>query len=61
MSLIRRLHAPDVAALPIGDRATTRLTGAEPALELLEPKVCTPWHSGTWPDFFTGTPTSSAD
>jgi L-ascorbate metabolism protein UlaG (beta-lactamase superfamily) len=56
MALIRRLHQPDIAVLPIGDRATMGPRGAALALELLQPQVCVPCHYGTWPDFFTGTP-----
>ena len=56
MALIRRLHQPDIAVLPVGDRATIGPHGAALALELLEPRVCIPCHYGTWPDFFTGTP-----
>jgi L-ascorbate metabolism protein UlaG (beta-lactamase superfamily) len=56
MALIRRLHKPDIAVLPIGDRATMGPHGAALALELLQPRVCIPCHYGTWPDFFTGTP-----
>ena len=56
MALIRRLHQPDIAVLPVGDRATMGPHGAALALELLEPRVCIPCHHGTWPDFFTGTP-----
>lgn len=56
MTLIRRQHRPDIAVLPIGDRATMGPRGAALALELLEPQVCVPCHYDTWPDFFTGTP-----
>lgn len=56
MTLIRRMHQPDIAVLPIGDRATMGPRGAALALELLEPRVCIPCHYGTWPSFFTGTP-----
>jgi L-ascorbate metabolism protein UlaG (beta-lactamase superfamily) len=56
MALIRRLHQPDIAVLPIGDRATMGPRAAALALDLLQPRVCVPCHYGTWPDFFTGTP-----
>ncbi len=44
MALIRRLHQPDIAVLPVGDRATIGAHGAALALELLEPRVCIPCH-----------------
>jgi L-ascorbate metabolism protein UlaG (beta-lactamase superfamily) len=56
IALIRRLHQPDIAVLPVGDRATMGPRGAALALELLRPRLCIPCHYGTWPDFFTGTP-----
>jgi L-ascorbate metabolism protein UlaG (beta-lactamase superfamily) len=56
MAVIRRLHRPDIAVLPIGDRATMGPRGAALALELLEPRICIPCHYGTWPEFFTGSP-----
>jgi L-ascorbate metabolism protein UlaG (beta-lactamase superfamily) len=56
MALIRRLHRPDIAVLPVGDRATMGPAGAAIALELLAPHICIPCHYDTWPDFFTGTP-----
>lgn len=56
MGLIRRRYHPDIAVLPIGDRATMGPRGAALALELLAPRVCIPCHYGTWPEFFTGTP-----
>jgi L-ascorbate metabolism protein UlaG (beta-lactamase superfamily) len=56
MALIRRLHQPDIAVLPVGDRATMGPVGAALALEFLQPRICIPCHYGTWPDFFTGTP-----
>lgn len=56
MALIRRRYNPDIAVLPIGDRATIGPRGAALALELLAPRVCIPCHYGTWPEFFSGTP-----
>ena len=61
MELIRRVHAPDIAVLPVGDRATMGPRSAALALELLGANVCVPCHFGTWPDFFTGTPDQLAD
>jgi L-ascorbate metabolism protein UlaG (beta-lactamase superfamily) len=48
MALIQRLHRPDIAVLPIGDRATMGPRGAALALELLQPTICIPCHYGTW-------------
>ena len=49
MQLIRRLYAPDLAALPIGDHYTMGPEEAAVALELLDVKRCVPCHYGTFP------------
>jgi L-ascorbate metabolism protein UlaG (beta-lactamase superfamily) len=49
MQLIRRLYAPDVAVLPIGDHYTMGPTEAALALELLGNPRCVPCHWGTFP------------
>jgi L-ascorbate metabolism protein UlaG (beta-lactamase superfamily) len=55
MQLIGRLHAPDVAILPIGDFYTMGPRGAAVALELLGARRCIPVHWGTFPALH-GTP-----
>lgn len=55
MALIRRIYAPDVAVLPIGDHFTMGPREAAVALELLGVKRCVPSHYGTFP-LLTGTP-----
>jgi L-ascorbate metabolism protein UlaG (beta-lactamase superfamily) len=55
MELIRRLYAPDVAILPIGDHFTMGPKQAALALELLGSKRCIPIHWGTF-GLLTGTP-----
>jgi L-ascorbate metabolism protein UlaG (beta-lactamase superfamily) len=55
MALIRRLHAPDFAVLPIGDHYTMGPREAALALELLGNPPCIPCHYGTFP-VLTGTP-----
>jgi L-ascorbate metabolism protein UlaG (beta-lactamase superfamily) len=55
MELIRRLYAPDVAVLPIGDRFTMGPKEAAVALELLGVSRCVPGHYATFPPL-TGTP-----
>jgi len=55
MELIRRLHAPDYAVLPIGDFFTMGPREAALALELLGNPECIPCHYGTFP-LLTGTP-----
>ncbi|MBM3678309.1 MAG: metal-dependent hydrolase [Actinobacteria bacterium] len=55
MALIRRLYAPDVAVLPIGDHFTMGPAEAAVALELLGTDRCVPCHYGTFP-LLTGTP-----
>jgi len=55
MALIRRLYAPDLAVLPIGDHFTMGPREAAVALELLGVRRCVPCHYGTFP-ILTGTP-----
>ena len=55
MSLIRRLYAPDVAILPIGDHFTMGPEEAAVAAELIGAKRVVPSHHGTFP-LLTGTP-----
>ena len=55
MQLIRRLYAPDVAILPIGDHYTMGPREAALALELLGVRRCVPCHYGTFP-LLRGTP-----
>lgn len=55
MQLIRRLHSPDVAILPIGDHFTMGPEAAAVALELLGAGRCIPIHWGTFP-LLHGTP-----
>ena len=55
MRLIRQLHAPDIAFLPIGDRFTMGPEGAALACELLGVRQVVPMHYGTFPAL-TGTP-----
>ena len=55
MALIRRLYAPDLAVLPIGDHFTMGPREAAVALELLGAKRCVPCHYGTFP-LLSGTP-----
>ena len=55
MSLIRRIYAPDIAVLPIGDHYTMGPREAAVALELLGVGRCVPCHYGTFP-LLTGTP-----
>jgi L-ascorbate metabolism protein UlaG (beta-lactamase superfamily) len=55
MALIRRLHAPDYAVLPIGDHFTMGPREAALALELLGNPPCIPCHYGTFP-LLSGTP-----
>jgi L-ascorbate metabolism protein UlaG (beta-lactamase superfamily) len=60
MQLIRRLYAPSVAVLPIGDHFTMGPEEAAVALELLGNPRCVPCHWGTFP-LLTGTPERLAD
>jgi L-ascorbate metabolism protein UlaG (beta-lactamase superfamily) len=55
MALIRRIYAPDLAILPIGDHFTMGPREAAVALELLGVPRCVPSHYGTFP-LLTGTP-----
>jgi L-ascorbate metabolism protein UlaG (beta-lactamase superfamily) len=55
MQLIRRLHEPDVAILPIGGHYTMDPREAAIALEFLGVDRCVPCHYGTFP-ILAGTP-----
>ena len=55
MALIRRLYAPDVAVLPIGDHFTMGPEEAAVAAELVGAPRVVPSHYGTFP-LLTGTP-----
>jgi len=55
MRLIRDLHAPEIAFLPIGDHYTMDPAGAAKAVELLGVRQVVPMHYGTFP-VLTGTP-----
>jgi len=55
MALIRRLYAPDVAVLPIGDHFTMGPDEAAVAAELVGAARVVPSHYGTFP-ILTGTP-----
>lgn len=55
MALIRRLYAPDVAVLPIGDHYTMGPREAAVAAELVGARRVVPCHYGTFP-LLTGTP-----
>ena len=55
MALIRRIYAPDVAVLPIGDHFTMGPREAAVAAELVGAKRVIPSHYGTFP-LLTGTP-----
>jgi L-ascorbate metabolism protein UlaG (beta-lactamase superfamily) len=55
MELIKRLYAPDIAILPIGDHFTMGPEEAGVALELLGSKRCVPSHYGTFA-LLSGTP-----
>ena len=55
MALIRRIYAPNVAVLPIGDHYTMGPREAAVSLELLGVARCVPCHYGTFP-ILTGTP-----
>jgi L-ascorbate metabolism protein UlaG (beta-lactamase superfamily) len=60
MALIRRIYAPDVAILPIGDHFTMSPREAAVAAELVGAKRVIPSHYGTFP-LLTGTPESLRD
>jgi L-ascorbate metabolism protein UlaG (beta-lactamase superfamily) len=55
MALIRRVYAPDVAVLPIGDHYTMGPREAAVAAELVGAARVVPCHYGTFP-LLTGTP-----
>ena len=55
MRMIRELHAPEIAFLPIGDHFTMDPVGAAKACELLGVRQVVPMHYGTFP-LLTGTP-----
>ena len=55
MALIRRIYAPDVAVLPIGDHFTMGPREAAVAVELVGASRVVPCHYGTFP-LLTGTP-----
>ena len=55
MALVRRLYAPDVAILPIGDHFTMGPEEAAVAAELVGAPRVVPSHYGTFP-ILTGTP-----
>ena len=57
MALIRELHHPDVAILPIGDHYTMGPTRAAKAAELLGARKIIPCHYGTFP-VLAGTPSA---
>jgi L-ascorbate metabolism protein UlaG (beta-lactamase superfamily) len=59
MALIRQLHAPEYAVLPIGDHFTMGPREAALALELLGNPECIPCHFGTFP-LLHGTPAELA-
>jgi L-ascorbate metabolism protein UlaG (beta-lactamase superfamily) len=55
MRLIRELHAPEIAFLPIGDHFTMGPDAAARATEMLGVRQVVPMHYGTFP-LLTGTP-----
>ncbi|HEX6465320.1 MAG TPA: metal-dependent hydrolase [Vicinamibacterales bacterium] len=55
MRMIRELHAPEIAFLPIGDHFTMDPVAAAKACELLGVRQVVPMHYGTFP-MLTGTP-----
>ena len=55
MQLIREMHAPEIAFLPIGDRFTMGPESAAAACRLLGIRQVVPMHYGTFP-VLTGTP-----
>ncbi len=54
MTLIRELHHPDIAMLPIGDRFTMGPAAAARACQMLGVRQAIPMHFGTFPSL-TGT------
>jgi L-ascorbate metabolism protein UlaG (beta-lactamase superfamily) len=55
MKLIRELHGPEIAFLPIGDHYTMNPTAAALACEMLGVRQVVPMHYGTFP-VLTGSP-----
>jgi L-ascorbate metabolism protein UlaG (beta-lactamase superfamily) len=55
MQLIREMHAPDIAFLPIGDHFTMGPDSAAVACRILGVRQVVPMHYGTYP-MLTGTP-----
>ena len=55
MRLIRELHAPEIAFLPIGDHYTMNPVAAAKACDMLGVRQVVPMHYGTFPAL-TGTP-----
>ena len=55
MALIKQLHAPEIAFLPIGDHFTMGPQGAALAADLLGVQQVVPMHYGTFP-VLVGTP-----
>jgi L-ascorbate metabolism protein UlaG (beta-lactamase superfamily) len=55
MQLIREMHAPDIAFLPIGDHFTMGPDSAAVACRMLGVRQVVPMHYGTYP-VLTGTP-----
>ena len=55
MRLIRDMHAPEIAFLPIGDHFTMGPTAAARAVEMLGVRQVVPMHYGTFP-LLTSTP-----
>ena len=55
MRLIRELHAPEIAFLPIGDHYTMNPAAAAKACEMLGVRQVVPMHYGTFPAL-TGSP-----
>ena len=55
MDLIRKLHKPDVAIMPIGGHYTMGPAGAAQAAKLLQVRAVIPVHYGTFP-ILAGTP-----
>jgi L-ascorbate metabolism protein UlaG (beta-lactamase superfamily) len=55
MRLIREMHAPEIAFLPIGDHFTMGPDAAARACEMLGVRQVVPMHYGTFP-LLTGTP-----
>jgi L-ascorbate metabolism protein UlaG (beta-lactamase superfamily) len=60
MALIRELHRPDLAFLPIGGHYTMGPQGAARAIELLGVQAVVPIHYGTFP-VLAGTPDALRD